>query len=177
MLAWVSLMAPGVQPIWRVLAGVQAGVVAGGVMFLYLALDARLRGSTVWSVINLFSSNFYGVPALGFGFRRTSIAGLAWHIGSSGLLGLCFSVLLAPLTARPLRCSLLGALLCLGWYYGAIRWLWPLWNPLAHRQPFPGLLFAHLIFGVALGIFPRLLAELQDHGMEGQPDGSAGGVA
>jgi hypothetical protein len=146
-------------------------------MFLYLAVDARLRGSTVWSVINLFSSNFYGVRALGFGFRRTSFAGLAWHIGSSGLLGLCFAVLLAPLTARPARCSLLGALLALLWYYGVMRWLWPLWNPLAHRQPFPGLLFAYLIFGVALGIFPRLLAELQDHGMEAQPDGSAGRVA
>ena len=170
-------MTSRVKPLWRALAGVQAGVVAGAVMFVYLLLDAGLRGSTVWSTMNLFSSNFYGARALGPGFRRTTLAGLAWHVGSSGVLGLGISVLLARSASRPTRCSLIGALLAFAWYYSVVRWLWPLWNPLALRQPFPGLLFAHLIFGVSMGIYPRFLAELQDHGMEGQPDGSAGGVA
>lgn len=146
-------------------------------MFLYLVLDARLRDSTVWSIVNLFSSNFHGAAALGLGFRRTTIAGLAWHVGSSGLLGLAISVVLGPFAARPTRCSLVGALLALGWYYTVVRWLWPQWNPLAMRQPFPGLMFAHLIFGVAMGMYPRFLAAFERHGMEEQPDGSAGGAA
>jgi len=95
-------------------------------------------------------------------------------VGASGVLGLGISWLLGPFAARPMRCSLVGALAALGWYYAVIRGLWPLWNPLALRQPFPGLMFAHLIFGVAMGAYPRLLAELGDHGVEGQPDGSAG---
>jgi len=170
-------MTSGAKPLWRALAGVQAGVVAGVVMLVYLALDARLRDSSVWSVINLFASSFYGDPALGLGFRRTSIAGLAMHIGSSGLLGLGIAMLLSPFVARPVRFALAGALLALGWYYGVVRWLWPLWNPLALRQPFPGLLFAHVIFGVAMGLYPRFLADLADHAVEAQPDHSAGGAA
>jgi hypothetical protein len=170
-------MVSRVKPVWRALIGLQAGVVAGAVMFLYLVLDAGLRDASVWSTINLFSSNFHGSAALGLGFRRTSIAGLAWLVGSSGLLGLGISILLHPFVSRPTRCSLVGALLALGWYYTVVRGLWPLWNPLAVRQPFPGLMFAHLVFGVAMGMYPRFLAAFESHGMEEQPDGSAGGAA
>ncbi len=165
------------KPLWRALAGVEAGVVAGGVMFLYLALDAVLRGSTIWSVINLYASNLYGAAALGTGFRRTTVTGLAWHIGASGILGLATAVFLSPFALRPRRYALLATLLAVGWYYAVVRWWWPQWNPLALRQPFPGLLFAHVIFGMAMGIYPRLVADLNPHGLEGQPDRSAGGVA
>jgi hypothetical protein len=156
-------MVSGVRPLWRALAGVEAGVVAGGVMLAYLALDAVLRGSTVWSVLNLYASNFYGPSALGLGFRRTTVFGLAWHVGSCGLLGLGIALLVGWFATRASRFALLGALAALGWYYLGPRYLWPLWNPLAVRQPFPGLLFGHLIFGVAMGVYPRLAAELGDH--------------
>ncbi|MGH7417431.1 MAG: hypothetical protein ACREKB_06615 [Candidatus Rokuibacteriota bacterium] len=148
--------------LWRLLAGLESGVVAGGVMLLYLTLDAGLRGSSVWSVVNLFSSNFYGPAALGSAFRKTSVAGLAWHVWLSGVLGLIISAALGPFLARPARCALVGALLAMGWYYGVVRILWPQWNPLAARHPFPGMLFAHLIFGVAMGTYPRFLAQLRE---------------
>jgi len=153
-------MPPSARPLWRLLAGLEAGVVAGGVMLLYLTLDAVLRGSSLWSVLNLFSSNFYGSAALGAAFRKTTVAGLAWHVWLSGLLGVAISLALGPFLSRPLRCALVGALVALAWYYCVVRFLWPHWNPLALRQPFPALLFAHLLFGVTMGAYPRLLADL-----------------
>ena len=69
-----------VSLLWRALTGVQTGVVAGIVMLAYIMLDASIRGSSVWSVPNLFASNFYGRAALGGAFRRTTVAGLAWHV-------------------------------------------------------------------------------------------------
>ena len=152
-----------VKPLWRVLAGVEAGIVAGAVMLAYIMLDALLRGSSVWTVVNLFSSNFYGAAALGGAFRRTTVAGLAWHFWWSGVLGLAISLVLRPFLRRPSRCALVGALLAMGWYYCVVRFLWPQWNPLAGRyQPFPGLLVAHLLFGMAMGTYPRFLTELRE---------------
>lgn len=160
------------RPLWRVLAGVEAGVVAGAVMLAYLMVDAVLRGAGAWSVINLFASNFYGGSALGRGFRGATVAGLAWHFSLSGLLGLAISPALWPFLRRPVRCALVGALLAVIWYFGVVRPLWPQWNPLADRyHPFPGLLFGHLLFGVAMGIYPRFLADLADTpaGGSGEP--------
>lgn len=131
-------------------------------MLGYIMLDALLRGSSVWGVVNLFSSNFYGPAALGGAFRKTTVAGLAWHVWLSGVMGLVISLALGPFLARPVRCAVVGALLALSWYYFVVRMLWPQWNPLALRQPFPGLLFAHLIFGVAMGAYPRFLAQLRE---------------
>ena len=48
-----------------------------------------------------------------------------------------------------------------GWYYGVVRLLWPMWNPLARRQPYPSLLFGHLLFGLAMGGYPRFLAQFR----------------
>jgi hypothetical protein len=169
-----------VKPLWRVLAGVETGVVAGAVMLAYLMLDAALRGAGMWTVVNLFASNSYGAAALGSAFRRTTLAGLAWHIGASGVLGLAISLALGPLAARPLRCALAGASLALIWYYCVVRLLWPLWNPLGRYHPFPGLLFGYLVFGVAMGSYPKFLAELGEFelsagrmGPHGQMEGSS----
>ena len=108
-------MAAPVRPLWRLLAGVECGVVAGGVMLVYIMLDAALGGSSLWSVVNLFSSTFYGASALGGAFRRSTVTGLAWHVWSSGVLGLMISLALRPFLRRPVRCALVGALLSIGW--------------------------------------------------------------
>ena len=150
-----------VKSLWRALAGVETGVVAGAVMLAYLMLDAMLRGVGVWSAVNLFASNFYGTAALGSTFRSTTVAGLAWHFSLSGVLGLAISPALWLFAQRPTRCALLGLVLAVSWYYGVVRLLWPQWNPLAGRyQPFPGLLFGHLIFGLAMGSYPKFVADL-----------------
>lgn len=152
-----------VKPFWRALAGLEAGIVAGSVMLVYLMLDAVLRGWGPWSVVNLFASNSYGSAALGSAFRRTSIVGLAWYFFTSGLLGLAISLVLKPFLRRPTRCALVGAVTAVGWYYWGARMLWPLWNPLAGRyQPFPALLIGYLIFGIAMGSYPRFLAQLEE---------------
>ncbi len=142
-------------------------------MLVYLVLDALLRGAGAWSVINLFASNSYGPAALGRAFHPTTVAGLAWQLGFSGILGLAMS---PALERRPFRCAIVGAIVAVAWYYGVVRWLWPHWNPLAARhQPFPGLLLGYLIFGLLMGNYPRLLAELAEP--EASLDGSPKPIA
>ena len=173
---WSPLQSPDgqtIMPGWALaLAGLQAGVVGGLSALLYLMLDGLLRDHGVWVFPNLLAGVFYPGKVLSLSFSSATVSGLAVHVLMSGLGGLTFYKLLAHYQLRPQMCRLVGLLIGVAWYYVTFRFFWAQMNAaVVLYQPFPGVLFGHVIFGICLGLYPlhvRTLQELEPPG-QGSP--------
>ncbi|MDA1312822.1 MAG: hypothetical protein O2968_05765 [Acidobacteria bacterium] len=150
-----------VPRLWLLLAGLQTGVIAGGVALLYWMLASAIRGDGSWAVLNLFGSVFFPGRALSPSFSRVSISGAALHLLLSGLVGSLCSFFLVKYVTRPGRSLWVGLLFGLAWYLTSFRWLWPLFSvALVVYQPFPAMLVGYLLFGVSLGLYPMFVQRL-----------------
>src|SRR5437879_13595458 len=89
------------------MAGVEAGILGGLFMMLWLAFLSLLQGRSVWSVPNLLASTFYGEAALRRGFRWTTLSGLALQLIVSATAGLLFGLAVSGIVSRG-RVMLLG---------------------------------------------------------------------
>lgn len=120
----------------------------------YLMIDGLWQGVGPWEFPNLVAAAFY--PRMSsLSFRYATVAGTALHLLMCGAAGLLSYPLLARYVYRTRRCRLAGLLVGLGWYYLTFRFFWPSVNPkLVALQPFPGVLFAHILFGICLGLYP-----------------------
>lgn len=161
-----SLQAAPVTPkptlFWLALAGLVNGIFGGVVALVYLTLDGLLRGDGPWRFANLFAGGWYPGRARHFGFSWATMTGIAAAIVVAGIVGILFAFLLRrTLQRRWLRTA--GALLLgFSFYYLGLEYLWSDLNPrLVVYQPFPGLLFAHLIFGFTMALLPRVLHEIR----------------
>ena len=147
--------------LWRLLAGLQTGIVGGLAVVVFHMLDGVLRGEGLWAFPNLISSVFFPARALSVSLRWQTLSGFGLHFLISGILGVVFSIVLARYLYKPGRCRLIAMLLSLGWYYAAFRYLWPALNPaVVVYQPFPGMLLGHVLFGVCMGLYPRFVFEM-----------------
>ncbi|HUG82642.1 MAG TPA: hypothetical protein VML01_13315 [Bryobacterales bacterium] len=150
-----------VPRLWLLLAGLETGVIAGGVALLYWMLASSVRGDGPWAVLNLWGSVFFPGRPLSSSFSQASLSGAALHLLLSGLVGLLCSFLLVKYVARPGRSLFVGLLLGLAWYLASFRWLWPLFSvALVVYQPFPAMLVGYLLFGVSLGLYPEFVRRL-----------------
>src|SRR3981081_2658958 len=82
------------------LAGLEAGVIGGMAMFLFLAAHSALRGQSWWSYANLLGSVVYGPSALWRGLGRATLAGMAMQVLMSGVAGVLFGVCFARTRGR-----------------------------------------------------------------------------
>ena len=158
----VDAASPAPTLSWLALAGLVNGVFGGVVALVYLVLDGLLRGDGPWRFANLFAAGWYPGRARHFGFSWATVTGIAAELVVAGLVGILFALLLRrTLKRRWLRSS--GALLLgFSFYYLGLEFLWSDLNPrLVVYQPFPGLLFAHLIFGFTMALLPRVLEEIR----------------
>src|SRR5216683_236359 len=90
-----------------VMAGVEAGVLGGLFMMVWLATLSLLQGRSIWSMPNLLASTFYGEAALRRGFRWTSLSGVALHVIVTAAVGLLFGLAVSGIASRG-RVMLLG---------------------------------------------------------------------
>jgi hypothetical protein len=140
---------PAILP--RVLKGIEAGVVGGLAMLALLAAAALLRGHVWWETPNLLGSTFYGTRAFRAGPGRITIAGGAFHLVITGVVGALFGVACGHLYLRR-RLVLLGTLAGIVWYYLADAVFWKLVNPLVPLYSPPlSTLLSHALFGACLG--------------------------
>jgi hypothetical protein len=156
--------APGAQaePAWSALlpAGLATGVLAASVAILYYALDGMLRGDGPWRYLNLQAAGLFGRRALTESFSTITLAGMSLYIVMSAAVGALAVWPLAKLRNRSYWRRALGLAIGLAWYYLSFRLLWREWNPaLVVRQPFPGALIGHLVYGFCLGLLPRALED------------------
>ena len=171
-----SAQAPA--PTWAglLLAGAATGVLAAAIAVSYHALDGVLRGDGPWRYLNLEAAGLFGRRALTDAFSKITLAGLSVHVIAGALVGTLAAWPLAKLRMRPYWCRAAGIAIGLVWYYFSFRLLWREWNPaLVIRQPFPGALLGHVVFGFCLGLLPRALEEVSVVPREGEPLADARG--
>ncbi len=135
-------------------AGVLSGMMAGGVMAIFLAMASASRGREMVAPIRMIAATVYGEQALQGPARfPILLTGLMIHFMTAALFGLIWVALLGR-TSYP--AAILG-----GAVYGLFIWavqeyaILPAINkPLARRMD-PGLFAAaHLLFGAMLGFYP-----------------------
>lgn len=135
----------------RGLRGLEAGVIGGLAMIALLTCGALLRGYVWWLPANILGSTFYGVRALRSSPGWATVAGYAFHIVITGILGILFGLACGGLERRR-RLLLLGGLAGLIWYFlaSAVFWTWV--NPLVPLYSLqPDTLVGHVLFGMCLG--------------------------
>lgn len=141
----------------RLLAGLEAGVIAVLILLGWLALASAWYRRSIWTTANIMATTFYGQAALGPGFTFRTLAGLALYLVLYGIIGALFGLALDGRRAG-LRITLIGVLVGLGWYYLSFALLWRNLNPLislyTHRGP---MMAGHVLYGGLLGRFPRYL--------------------
>ena len=148
--------------IWlaRLLAGLEAGVLAGMIMTAWLMLGNLRRGQTFWTTPNLVSTAILGRAGLRTSFGAASLEGLSLQVVMAGLHGVVFAVLVPP-TLRAVwavNAGILFSLASYGFFFGwALKQLAPLVAMLAPRPTWLGAFF---LFGVALGFYPHFVRDL-----------------
>ncbi len=142
---------------WRLLAGLQAAIAAAAIMAAYLFVENLLIERSPWQTPHLYAALLLGFPALrssSFGFH--TLVGYALLFAISGAQGLLFGLVIPP-RVGPVWSANAGIFLALAWYLAGFRAVVAEWRPgLLHDMAHPALLLGYFIFGVVLGIYPRL---------------------
>ncbi len=145
---------------YSVTAGLEAGVLGGLLLLVWLFLVADWRRQTPWSVLNLFGGAFYPDLVFRVDFSSATLPGLAIALFSSGCVGAIFGATVAPMASTRRR-ALFGLLIALCWYYLSFSLIWKRHNPaLFYYGGRDVFLIAYLLFGVILGLQPYLAESL-----------------
>src|ERR1700710_982188 len=78
---------------FHILAGLEAGILGGLLMALWLALIAPVLGRPWWFVLNLFASYTYDIRAIRDGAGMATLTGVAIQVLAGGMLGILMGML------------------------------------------------------------------------------------
>ena len=147
----------------RLLAGTEAGVLAGLMIAGWFVFENWRTARMPWVIINLLSTPLLGRNAWVVGLSGATIIGLALLLVSAGVNGAVFAVLLPPRT-RPLLAANAGLLFSFSCFALDFLWVYPRYAPMVARNA-PRLQFAgaHFLMGMVLGLYPDLARALTRH--------------
>jgi hypothetical protein len=141
----------------QTLAGLQAGVVGALFMIVWSMAGSLWSRRSIWTIPNLYASNFYGSRAYTNQFVRSSWSGLALMLAICGLGGILWGLLGSVLwkdERKPLL-ALFGAMAGLLVYYVLFSAIWRHANPLMFLySPEPETQIGYVIWGLALARSP-----------------------
>jgi len=141
--------------LWRVLRGIEAGIIGGLAMLALLIAAMMFRGYPWWAQPTLLGTTFYGLRSIVAGPNRATIAGGALHLVITGVVGAVFGVMCGGVRRRQ-RLLLLGTLAGMVWSMLADAVFWRRVNPLVPMySPQPATLLSHALFGACLGYMGR----------------------
>ena len=148
------------------ISGLQAGVVGGLAMIVFMTVVSLLERGPWWAYPNLLATMFYGGHWLAIGPGWPTIVGSAVQVLSAGVAGGVFGAIFGETTGGS-RSLVLGIIWGLGWYYFSdwvyrtqARWI----SVYAPELP---LLMAHLLLGLVLGTAGRIRGAAQIGGRIG----------
>jgi hypothetical protein len=141
----------------NVLAGLETGVLAGAVLLVWFALSSVAAGRSAWAIPGRLAAVVYRSELSSGEWMPRAVVGAAVEIAGAGLIGILFGIAVRPVHS-PRRILLLGLLSGLGWYY-CWRALLPRGYGAGGDAFHPGwpALIGHLLFGMSLALYPRLL--------------------
>lgn len=146
--------------LWRVLAGLQAGVVAGLIMSAYLLFENLRTGRPAWHAAHLFAGALLGPRDFRPQFHAATVVGYALLLMGAGLHGLLFGLLVPPRVGM-LWSANLGIPFAMFSYIAVFRGLLGHWNPLLLARGWrASMILAHFVFGAALAFYPRFYGHL-----------------
>jgi hypothetical protein len=139
------------------LAGLQGGMLGALWMLAWMGVSSVWQQRSIWTAENLFATAFYGGSAIGPGFGRATVSGLALYLLLYSLLGAAFAAAVHGRLPRG-KTLLIAVLFGAAWYFVSFRWLWKTAIPLAFLlHPEQPTFLGHLIYGTFLGRFPIYL--------------------
>jgi hypothetical protein len=147
----------------RALSGLEVGVLASGIMLLWIAFGCWVQGQSFWTIPNLLAATFYGGRMLRPDFVLRTCAGLALHFAIGGMVGALYGVL-RPSSWPTFTTSFMGILYGVLLYSLGTLWFWKRVNGMMavySTQTF--ILIGYVVFGVALGLIPSRLRSLERH--------------
>jgi hypothetical protein len=156
------------------LAGLQAGISGAIGLLLWMSLQARFFGKSLWWVPNLLATVFYRESSLKYSFGWYTLAGWAMVLFCYASLGVLFGLLWRD-RAQGNKLLLAGWSVGIFAYFVVIGWGLPAWSPAAAMYaPNHQFLFAHLIFGTLLARYARFRERLFPDTVMTQEDTKAG---
>lgn len=174
----VDLRPPDLPPppawVFRVLAGIDTGAVAGLILLVWFAVHSRLLREPWWAKFNLAAAPFFGERIFVMGPGLATLAGAALLFLLFCLLSVAYCLLACSRGA--VRASLLAALWMTAWHVFADRWFWPLLDSSAGAWfPWSATVPAHAAMAILLLRCParyrRLRALLAPEPVSAQPPG------
>lgn len=155
---------------FRVLAGLQAGVVGGLAMLCFYSFASTLQHQHWWSYENLLGSAVYGNAAFFRGLSRVTVAGAGLQIVLSGIAGVICSFLLPPFRGYGMVQFLVALATSTLWYVFEYQILFPAIAPLIPAYGVRNLpVVAHLLLGISLSRIPAMYEELVRHHLSSVP--------
>jgi len=140
---------------WRLLAGLQAGIVAACIMAVCLVFENLRRGQPAWHWPNLLASTLLSPAALDLQFGTATLVGYAFLLLLCGTQGMLFGLLVPPRLATRWTANA-GIVYSLAWYVVVYRGVLGAWNPLlANRGPRGAMILGYFLFGATLGFYGR----------------------
>jgi hypothetical protein len=145
----------------RVLAGIQAGVVASFAILLWMMFCSLLAGDSAWRIPNLLASVFYGPQSLNASFGRIAMAGISLHILQCAAAAVLFSCWMPQASYRRTLFAALAYAAVLAWV--AKSFVWRSLSPyLPGMIPTFPLWTGFLLFAFALSLLPWLRQEIEE---------------
>lgn len=142
--------------VFRLLAGLEAGVAAAVVMAGYMLVENALFEASPWHAPRLFSLILLGSGATYTSPALLTVVGYSLLLAVSGAQGLLFGLMVPP-GVGSIWSANFAVVLSLGWYLLVLRSMVAAWSPyLLFRFSQPWLLLGYFLFGAFFGLYPRL---------------------
>ncbi|MBI4909081.1 MAG: hypothetical protein HY820_36000 [Acidobacteria bacterium] len=152
----------------RLLAGLQAGMLAGLVSLGWFILLSYFYFKEPWALINVLAASLRNNATWGHTFSTVTWTGLSAHIAACSFLGIFLGWVLPRPGPRP-RSSLTGLIFGIVLSLFIYQFFWLRFAPLLGEYIAPlGMWIAHLLVGMSLAQFPRFYLRLADP--EPQPE-------
>ncbi len=133
-----------------ILAGLQAGILGGLLMALWLALIAPVLGRPWWFVLNLFASYTYDIRAVRGGAGMATVTGVAIQVLAGGMLGVLMGVLGSANRIAGLAIAMTAYMVC-------YVYVWKRYTPFVlYSVPQPLFVVGFFLFGSVLSFSSRI---------------------
>jgi len=148
-----ALPLPPISRIERFYAGLQAATVASLITLPWFAIAAFWGGRSPWTIPNLISGLFFGMPALRREFGLQTLVGGAFHVLLCLIFGTLFSQIVPP-NLRRRTSLLLGVLASTTWFYLLDGFFWRrAFPPFALFSKRPSIFLSFVLLGICVGLY------------------------